>query len=180
MGNAAAVVLALLGIVWSFLIVFDGRYRDFPNWYFALPALGLPALGAMRATRRPEGAGVLAAWGIGGLFRPAVPVADTLANGLCGAVRRLPLEAALAALLVLGAVLTVVAEGVVPLESLIYGQLPFLEALHEVVWSSPNWEALSWAGLQLLLAVPYAAAVLAARRGETARAGQQWVRIAGE
>ncbi|MBK3731827.1 glycoside hydrolase [Azospirillum brasilense] len=179
-GKAAAVLLALLGIVWSFLIVFDGRYRDFPNWYFALPALGLLALGAMRATRRPEGTGALAAWGIGGLFRPAVPVADAPASGLCGAVRRLPLESALAVLLLLGALLTVLAEGVVPMESLIYGQLPFLEALHEVVWTSPNWEALSWAGLQLLLAVPYAAAVLAARRGETARAGHQWVRIAGQ
>ncbi|MDQ2106693.1 glycoside hydrolase, partial [Azospirillum sp. C340-1] len=128
----------------------------------------------------PAGTGALAAWGAGGLFRPAVPVADTPANGLCGAVRRLPLEAALAALLVLGAVLTVIAEGVVPLESLIYGQLPFLEALHEVVWTSPNWEALCWAGLQLLLAVPYAAAVLAARCGETARAAHRWAGVAGE
>ncbi|NUB17551.1 hypothetical protein GAY28_38265, partial [Azospirillum brasilense] len=163
-----------------FRIRVQGACRCFPNWYFALPALGLLALGAMRATRRPEGPGALAAWGTGWLFRPAVPAADLPAKGLCGAVRRLPLESALAALLLLGALLTVLAEGVVPMESLIYGQLPFMEALHEVVWTSPNWEALSWAGLQLLLAVPYAAAVLAVRRGETARAGHQWVRIAGQ
>jgi hypothetical protein len=32
-----------------------------------------------------------------------------------------------------------------------------------VDWSQPNLEALSWAGLQLLLALPFAAAVATAR-----------------
>jgi len=178
-GRAASLALTAMALVWSFLIVFDGRYRDFPNPYFAMPVLGLLALGAARAVRRPPGTGSIAAFGIGALFRPAVPVADIPARSLCGAVRRLPLEAALAGLLLLGAALTVLAEGFVPLESLIYGQLPFLEALHEVDWAKPNLEALAWAGLQALLAIPYAATVLAARVREPARAGQ-WVRVAGE
>ena len=59
---------------------------------------------------------------------------------------------------------TVVAEGFVPLESLIYGQLPFMEALHEVDWARPNWEALGWAALQILLALPFLAGVWSARR----------------
>ena len=179
LGRFAAVALAVAALVWSFLIVFDGRYRDFPNPYLVIPAFGLLALGAMRAARRPEGTAALGAFGIGALFRPAMPVADIPARSLCAAVRRLPVEAALAGALLLGAALTLLAEGVVPLESLIYGQLPFLEALHEVDWTQPNGEALAWAGLQVLLAVPYAASVLAARVQEPSRAGQ-WVRVAGE
>ncbi|MBP2311750.1 glycosyl hydrolase family 17 protein [Azospirillum soli] len=179
LGRFAAVALAVAALIWSFLIVFDGRYRDFPNPYLVVPAFGLLVLGAMRAMRRPEGTAALGAFGIGALFRPAMPVADIPARSLCAAVRRLPVESALAGALLLGAVLTVLAEGFVPLESLIYGQLPFLEALHEVDWTQPNLEALAWAGLQLLLAVPYAASVLAARVQEPSRAGQ-WVRVAGE
>ncbi len=163
-GRWAAVALGVAALVWSLLIVFDGRYRDFPNVYLLIPAVALPALGALRAARRPAGTGVGNALGIAGLFRPAVPAADPPARCLCGAVRRLPVESALAAGLLLGALLTVVAEGFVPLESLIYGQLPFREALHEVDWTLPNWEALGWAALQALLAIPYAAGVLSARR----------------
>jgi len=163
-GRWSAVALGVAALAWSLLIVFDGRYRDFPNVYLLIPALALPALGALRAARRPAGTSPRAAHGIAGLFRPAVPAADPPARCLCGAVRRMPVESALAAGLLLGAALTVVAEGFVPLESLIYGQLPFLEALHEVDWTLPNWEALGWAALQALLAVPYAAGVLSARK----------------
>jgi len=178
-GRTAAVALVVTAVVWSFLIVFDGRYRDFPNPYFVIAAFGLLGLGAVRAVRRPVGTGAMGAFGIGALFRPAVPVADVPARCLCGAIRRLPVESALAGALLLGGVLTVLAEGFVPLESLIYGQLPFMEALHEVDWTQPNLEALAWAALQILLAVPYAAAVLAARVREPSRAGQ-WVRVGGE
>ncbi|MBP2229908.1 exo-beta-1,3-glucanase (GH17 family) [Azospirillum agricola] len=163
-GRWSAVALAAVALVWSLLIVFDGRYRDFPNPYLLIPAIALPALGALRAARRPAGARPRDAHGIAALFRPAVPVADAPARCLCGAVRRLPVESALAAGLLLGAVLTVVAEGFVPLESLIHGQLPFREALHEIDWTLPNWEALGWAALQALLAVPFIAGVLSARR----------------
>ena len=93
-----------------------------------------------------------------------MPAADGEPRGLCGAVRRLPVESLLGFGLLLGALLTVVAEGFVPLESLIYGQLPFMEALHEVDWARPNWEALGWAALQILLALPFLAGVWSARR----------------
>ena len=163
-GRWSAVALGLVALLWALLIVFDGRYRDFPNPYFLIPAVALPALGVLRAARRPAGSPVCGVYGIAALFRPAAPLAEKPARGWCGAVRRLPVESALAALLLLGALLTVVAEGFVPLESLIYGQLPFREAVHEVDWTLPNWEALAWAALQLLLAIPYAAAVRTARR----------------
>lgn len=163
-GRWSALALGAAALMWSLLIVFDGRYRDFPNVYLLIPAVALPALGALRAARRPAGTSARAAQGIAALFRPAVPAADPPARCLCAAVRRMPIESMLAAGLLLGALLTVVAEGFVPLESLIYGQLPFLEALHEVDWTLPNWEALGWAAIQAVLAVPYAAGVLSARR----------------
>ena len=74
------------------------------------------------------------------------------------------IEAALAAFLVFGAVATVIAEGFVPMESIIYGQQPFLTALGEVEWTRPNLMALGWAGLQFLLAVPFAATARTAAR----------------
>lgn len=163
-GRWSALALTGLALAWAALIVWDGRYRDFPNPYFAIPVVGLLGLGLVRAARRPVGATRGAASAIAGLFRPAVPMTDAPARCLCGAARRLPVESLLAAGLLLTALLTVLAEGFVPLESLIYGQLPFREALHEVDWTLPNWEALGWAALQALLAIPYAAGVLSARR----------------
>ncbi|AWK87757.1 glycosyl hydrolase family 17 protein [Azospirillum thermophilum] len=180
-GRVCMVALGAVALVWSLLIVFDGRYRDFPNVYLLVPAVGLLALGAIRAARRPPGAEPRDALAASGLFRPAVPVADPPAGNLWQAARRLPVEAVLGFGLLLGAVLTVVAEGFVPLESLIYGQLPFLEALHEVDWTLPNWEALAWAVLQVLLAKPFVAALLTARGRAHAGAGSgAWVRMPGE
>ena len=175
LGRVAALTLGAVALAWSLLIVFDGRYRDFPNAYMAIPVLGLLGLGLIRAWRRPEDTGALGAFAIGALFRPAVAMPSGPARTLCGAVRAMPLEAALAVGLLSGAILTVLAEGVVPMESLIYGQLPFMEALREVDWTLPNWEALSWALLQALLAVPFAAPLLAARQDNRARTGQ-WAR----
>ncbi len=163
-GRWSAVALGVAALVWSVLIIYDGRYRDFPNPYLLIPALALPALGLIRAARRPVGTQTRDALGIASLFRPAVPVDDGEPRGLCGAVRRMPVESLLGFGLLLGALLTVVAEGFVPLESLIYGQLPFMEALHEVDWTLPNWEALGWAALQVLLALPFLAGVWSARR----------------
>lgn len=163
-GAVAALALAVLAAVWSFLIIFDGRYRDFPNPDMVIPAVGLLVLGAARALRRPDGTAVPAAFAAGSLFTAAVPAG--------AAAGRLRVEAVLAALLLAGAAGTVIAEGFVPLESLIYGQLPFLEALHEVDWGQPNLEALSWAALQVLLAVPFAAAVATARSRATVAAAR--------
>ena len=54
-GATVTLALAAVLVVWSLLIVFDGRYRNFPTWYAAIPALGLPLLGWLRAARRPGG-----------------------------------------------------------------------------------------------------------------------------
>lgn len=163
-GAVAALALAGLAAVWSLLIIVDGRYRDFPNPDMVIPAVGLLVLGAVRAWRRPEGTAPTAAFAAGSLFTTTLPAGTPTA--------RMRIEAVLAAVLLAGAVGTVIAEGFVPLESLIHGQLPFLEALHEVDWSQPNLEALSWAALQLLLALPFAAALAAARGRLPAAAGK--------
>lgn len=178
LASAAALALAGLALAWSLLIVVDGRYRDFPNPDMVIAALGLPLLGLVRALRRPDGVPLAAAFAAGGLFRAALPAAARPVRSLTRAAAALPVEAVLAAGLLAGAVATVVAEGFVPLESLIYGQLPFFEALAEVDWAQPNGEALRWAALQVLLALPYAASLVTAR-GRVAAAVTEPVRAAG-
>lgn len=133
-GRASAATLAAVAVVWSFLIILDGRYRDFPNMWFLIPAVALLGLGLMR------------------LEGPGSPFA--LSRIFAMSPDRRQLERFIGYALLLGGFLTVAAEGVVPMESLIYGQLPFMEALHEVKWSEPNIEALAWAAIQLLLAIP--------------------------
>lgn len=155
LGGGSALALTAVAIVWSMLVVFDGRYRGFPNPHFLVGAFGLTFLGLIRAGRRMPGVPAIAAFSFGSLFRAALPRP-------AGASVRI--EAALAAFLVFGAVATVIAEGFVPMESIIYGQQPFLTALGEVEWTRPNLMALGWAGLQFLLAVPFAATVRSAAR----------------
>jgi exo-beta-1,3-glucanase (GH17 family) len=154
LGTASVRTLAGFAVVWSLLIVVKGRYRDFPNADMLIPAFGLLALGAVRAmgraTGRPAGGSIPGALAIGTLF------------GCPG--DRPPVHTALAWGLVLGAVGTVVAEGVVPLESLLNGQ----GHITAIDWSQPNLEALAWAGLQLLLAVPFAARPFPAKTPVTA------------
>lgn len=166
LGDAGSLVVTALGIIaaaWSVLIVVDGRYRDFPNPDMLIMAFGLPVLGLLRAARRPAGMPAAAAFAAGSLLRPALAAPPAAAPSLGAAARAVPLDAVLAGLLLGGAVATVLAEGAVPMESVLNGQLPFRAAMAEVDWARPNVEALSWAALQVLLAVPFAASVLAAR-----------------
>lgn len=161
---AAAVTLALTTVlvVWSFLIVFDGRYRNFPTWYAAIPALGLPVLGWLRAGRRPAGTGWRAAMAAGSLFRPAVAV-------IRAPVRPPRIELWLGRLLLAGATLTLLAEGVLPVDAPLRGWLAGTSAmpLSAIDWAHPNVEALVWAGLQALLALPFLASARLARAGGT-------------
>jgi hypothetical protein len=154
-GTAAAVLLGGIAAVWSLLLIFDGRYRDFPNHHMIVPLLAFLALGWLRRTKPDNGLPPSAAWSVGSLFRPALPVADAPVS-----VR---LETVIGWVLLLGAPLTVVAEGFAPVESLLGGQLPLLEALHEVDWLHPNIEALAWAAMQLGLAIPFRAAAKSGR-----------------
>jgi len=145
-GGIAVVVLALAAAVWAGLLVFDGRYRGFPNPHFLVTGLGLPLLILARAARRPIAGSLGAAAALSNLFSPSVPRGP---NPI--------LLRALGWILLILAVLTVIAEGFVPMESILYGQQPFLVALGEVEWVRPNLTALGWAGLLTLTAVPFLA-----------------------
>jgi exo-beta-1,3-glucanase (GH17 family) len=150
-GVTAATALGVIAAVWSLLLIFDGRYRDFPNHHMILPLIALLGLCRLRKGKLDLFASsVRPAYAISSLFRPALPVADFPQS------KRL--EACIGWTLALGAGLTLIAEGFAPVESLIGGQLPILEALHEVDWLHPNWEAWVWAAIQAGLAVPFLAA----------------------
>lgn len=145
-GSVTVLILTLAAAIWAGLVVFDGRYRGFPNPHFLVTGLGLPLLILTRAARRPIGGSIGAAAAFTNLFTTSVPRARSpIAFRLLGWV------------LVILAVLTVVAEGFVPMESILYGQQPFLTALGEVEWIRPNLTALGWAGLLTTTAVPFLA-----------------------
>ncbi len=151
-GTLAALVMGAVAVAWSFLIIFDGRYRNFPGIYMTIPALGLLALGWLRMIRRPAGMSRGGAFAIGNLFGPVIPVPT-------GAEGRLTAERWIGRLLVVGAVLTVVAEGILPIDAPLRGWIRGTSAapLSAIEWTHPNCEALRWALLQLLLAVPFLA-----------------------
>lgn len=161
-GSAATLILGVVAVAWSFLIVFDGRYRNFPGIYMYIPALGLLALGWLRMIRRPAGMSRGAAFAVGNLFGPVIPVPT-------GAEGRLTAERWIGRLLVIGAVLTVVAEGVLPVDAPLRGWIRGTSAapLSAIEWTHPNCEALRWALLQLLLAVPFLASARLVRDLET-------------
>jgi exo-beta-1,3-glucanase (GH17 family) len=148
LGGGTALVLTLTGVVWAALVAFDGRYRGFPNPHFLILGLGLPLLGLIRAIRRPAGMPAIAAFAFGHLFRDGAPRQ--------GEGRAWP-DAVLGWLLIALAAATVISEGFVPMESIVQGQQPFLVALGEVDWTQPNWMAFGWAGLLVLMALPYLA-----------------------
>ena len=99
---------------------------------------------------------------MGHLFGPAIPVPT-------GAEGRLSAERWIGRLLVIGAVLTVVAEGVLPVDAPLRGWIRGTSAapLSAIEWAHPNCEALRWALLQLVLAVPFLASARLVRDLET-------------
>jgi len=173
-GATTTLALAAILVVWSFLIVFDGRYRNFPTWYAAIPALGLPLLGWLRAGRRPAHTSARGALAAGTLFRPGVAVVRT-------PLRAPRVELWLGRALVIGAVLTIVAEGVLPIDAPLRGWIRGTSAapLSTIDWSHPNVEALVWAGLQALLALPLLAGARLAR-GVRPDVVARPVRVTGE
>lgn len=141
-GATALLLLSGLAVIWSMLLVVDGRYRDFPIPDYLAPILGLLTLATVRALTGPTSSSPLAGLSFGLAIRGHRLI------GAAGAPRTwrramtlAPWETALAALLLLGAGACLVAEGIT------------------------NREAVQWAALQGLLALPYAATVALARLG---------------
>ncbi|HYD31547.1 MAG TPA: glycoside hydrolase [Azospirillaceae bacterium] len=144
-GHQALLALGIYGVAWNALLVFDGRYRDFPNPDYAIPVAGLLALGFLRWLSTPRQGGLAAfSYGLlltGGRLKGAGGVPRTFGR----AIRMVPWDAAIAGVLAVGAIGIVIAEG--PL----------------------NIEAWTWAAMQLAWALPFAATVGLAWRGAEPR-----------
>jgi len=144
LGDAAAILMAAIAVVATLLLVFDGRYRDFPVPDYLVPGLALPALGLIRMVL--QGGGLIALTVHGALT--GQPGGPTLAPAVSNQPRSLrdlakvaPSEMAFTVLLLLGSLGIVIREGIA------------------------NTEALQWAGLLVLTAIPFGAALLLARGG---------------
>ncbi len=139
----AMTVLTTIAVVWTILLIADGRYRDFPVAAFLVPALGTLGLAVCRAIRRPAGSDLAAALSashlLGTFAQTAAP--STVHRSFFGAFATVPMAGVFAITLPLGAL------GIVGVEGTI------------------NQEAMVWAGLLLVLAVPWLATVVAARHG---------------
>ena len=125
-GARAMILLTALAVVWTALLILDGRYRDFPVAPYLLPACGLAGLALCRARSRPPGGDLIAALSASRLFGDEVGLA--------------PMTTIFAFALPTGALGLVVSEG------------------------AANHEAMVWAGLLLLLALPWVASLIAIRR----------------
>lgn len=144
LGDAAAILMAAVAVVATVLLVFDGRYRDFPVPDYLVPGLALPALGLIRMLLQGGGWGAFTVYGA----LTGNPGGPTMAPAVLGRPRSLselakvaPASMAFAILLPLGAAGIVIREGLA------------------------NTEALQWAGLLVMTAIPSVAALLVARGG---------------
>ena len=142
-GGKAMTLLATLAVVWTALLIADGRYRDFPVAPYLIPALGLFGLAVCRAVRRPAGCDLAAALSASHLLGTYAQTADAARwqRSLFAALATVPVAGFFALALPLGAIGIVWREGTV------------------------NFEAMVWAGLLVVLALPWAATVAATRRG---------------
>ena len=142
-GSRAMTALTALAVLWTLLLIADGRYRDFPIAPYSPQAIGLPILALCRAWQRPAGCCLgasLSASHLLGAYAQAVTPAGTRLS-LVGTALTVPTATGFFLLLVLGAIGLVATEGTI------------------------NREALTWAGLLLILAIPYLATVVATRNG---------------
>ncbi len=142
-GGKAMTLLTILALVWTALLIADGRYRDFPVAPYLIPALGLLGLALCRAVRRPAGCDLAAALSASHLLGTYAQTADAAAwhRSLPGALATVPMAGFFAVALPLGALGIVLQEGAV------------------------NHEAMVWAGLLLILALPWLATVVATQHG---------------
>jgi hypothetical protein len=151
LGDAAANMMAAVAVVATLLLVFDGRYRDFPVPDYLVPGLALPALGLMRMALQGGGLSALTLPGALMTGQQGGPISAPAASGRPRSLRDLarvaPSQMAFTALLLLGALGIVIREGVM------------------------NTEAMQWAGLLVLTTIPFAAALLQARGGVSRTGG---------
>ena len=143
-GLALAVFFALYAVVWSFLLAFDGRYRDIPDIDFALPATGLAALLLLRAAlslRRRRRIG------------PGLGIAALLPGGWLSPRSSLYLGIALVA----GAAASLIGEGFAIVgEDFVRDHPTFaLQAPLVLRAMVSNREMLLWAAMQLVMAAPF-------------------------
>ncbi len=78
LGDAAATLMAAVAVVATLLLVFDGRYRDFPVPDYLVPGLALPALGLIRMALQGGGLGRLH-----GVWRADRPAGRSDAGARC-------------------------------------------------------------------------------------------------
>jgi exo-beta-1,3-glucanase (GH17 family) len=160
-GEALAVGFAIYAMIWTALLVVDGRYRDIPEIDFGVPCAGLLALAAIRAAQAwRKGRPVLPALAFTGLFAPTL-------KALADDRRRRPVLVMLAAGLAAAAILAPISESV----ALMQGQdftrdHPDWAGRWPLLWNAAlaNREMLVWATMQMLMAIPFA--VAAAMPGE--------------
>ncbi len=156
-GEVLAVIFALYAMIWTVLLVVDGRYRDIPDIDFAVPCLGAAMLIAIRfgvASRE----GLAAAASFGGLFPPRL---KALTDG-----RRRPLLIMLAVGLLVAAVLSPISEAVALSQGEDFARdHPTWADRWPLLWRAAlaNREMLLWAIMQLVMAIPFAVAAVAPR-----------------
>jgi exo-beta-1,3-glucanase (GH17 family) len=144
LGDAAAILMATVAVVATVLLVFDGRYRDFPVPDYLVPGLALPVLGLIRMVLQGGGWSAFTVYGAltGNPGGPTMaPAALDRPRSLSELAKVAPASMAFAVLLPLGAAGIVIREGLA------------------------NTEALQWAGLLVMTAIPSVAALLVARGG---------------
>lgn len=157
-GAALSVFFGGYAIVWTMLLVFDGRYRDIPVIDFSVPAFGLSCLVLLRAAQaRRQGAPLLPAFAFDGLFQRRLSGDLTLRQAIW-----------LGGGLLFSAVAAIVSEGLAVIGEDFTKDHPTLGEQVPLVLSDmfSNREMILWSIMLLSLALPYLANVLL-RRGNT-------------
>jgi exo-beta-1,3-glucanase (GH17 family) len=145
---------AVYAMIWTLLLLVDGRYRDIPEIDFLVPCFGTWALIVVRATSGRVKPGFVRALSVDGLFSRALP----FPRGLM---------AALAIGLILAALLSPVSESVALAQGEDFARdhpswaerWPLLRHA-----AGANREMVFWAIMQALMAVPFAVAGLGGGR----------------
>jgi exo-beta-1,3-glucanase (GH17 family) len=149
-GQVLLVFFALYAVAWTFLLAFDGRYRDIPEVDFALPCVGVAALLLLQAVlTRHHGKRIRPALSLDALF----PNTD----GWLKPKRRHQVFAILGVALVAAAAAALIGEGFAVIGDDFVRDHPTFATQAPLVLRAmvSNREMLLWSAMQLLLAVPF-------------------------